>query len=186
MADRTLSDLMSGFGDPTSVDDVVRRWLGTKTWNDSFEVLAAGQEVLVSQDGLDAVMNLATPDEQSVHAAILQAVGGGLDVEFVRMVVIDRDAAREVAKQALRNGHEPVLRVVLALNSELGASDEGAALFLASLVVGDAAEAERVCRAAATSDPQGSARVAAQIENLVGEGLVAADDAASLIAALRG
>lgn len=182
-----LTALMAGAGDPADVADVVRFWLGTRTWDASFEVLQAGRGVLVSQDGLDAVLQLAGDDERSVHAAILQAVVGGLDIDFVRLLVTNRKAATEVARQALRNGHDPVLRVVLALNTPLGASAEGAALFLASRIAsGEQQEALDVARAAATSDAAAAVPVADQLELLVAEDLVSREAVEPLVAVLCG
>lgn len=181
----TLAALMAGSGDPANVDDVVRFWLGTTTWGDSFQVLAAGRDVLVSQAGLDAVLKIADEDERSVHAAIIQAIAGGFDDEFVGLLVANREAAREIAVQALRNGHDPVVRVVLALNSPLGASDEGAALFLANAIAQGDDEAVRLSEMAAASDAQGSQRVAAQLEALAADGLASGEQLQEVLAALR-
>lgn len=176
---------MAGSGDPGNVEDVVRFWLATQTWGDSFAVLAAGRDMVVSQAGLDAVMQIADEDERSVHAAIIQALAGGFDEEFVTVLVSSREAAREIAVQALRNGHDPVLRVVLALNSPLGASDEGAALFLANAVAQGDEEAVRLSEMAADSDAEGAVRVAAQLEALAEQGLASGDALSEVLAALR-
>lgn len=157
---------------------VVRDWLQTKTWTESFEVLVSHRDVLVSQDGLDALMQVATEDERSVHSAILQAVAGGFEPDFVRLLVTNRDAAREVVKQALRNGDAPVVRVVLALNVPLGISDEGAAMFLAT----EPEDAVAISQAAARAEPEAAKRVADQLVQLAAEGL--ADDLPEVRSAL--
>lgn len=181
----SLATLMAGSGDPANVHDVVTFWVSTTTWGESFAVLAAGRDVLVTQAGLDALQQLADDDARSVHAAILQAVVGGLDPQFVQTIVTHRSAAREVASQALRNGHNPILRVVLALNTALGASDEGAAMYLAGeAAAGHIDEMRSSCQAAVDSDPDGARRVAEQLEALVAEGL-AGDEAAVLLKVLR-
>ncbi len=181
----SLATLMAGSGDPANVHDVVTFWVSTTTWGESFAVLAAGRDVLVTQAGLDALQQLADDDARSVHAAILQAVVGGLDPQFVQTIVMHRSAAREVASQALRNGHNPILRVVLALNTALGASDEGAAMYLAGeAAAGHIDEMRSSCQAAVDSDPDGARRVAEQLEALVAEGL-AGDEAAVLLKVLR-
>lgn len=181
----TLAALMEGSGDPADVHDVVRFWVSTTTWEESFAVLAAGRNVLVTQAALDVLQQLADDDVRSVHAAILQAVVGGLDVPFVQTVVANRGAAREVAAQALRNGHNPILRVVLALNSQLGGSDEGAAMYLAGEAAAGHLDAMRSsCQAAVDSDPQGARRVAGQLDALVAQGL-AGDEVVPLLEVLR-
>lgn len=182
---RTLAWLMEGSGDPANVRDVVQFWLSTPTWQESFDVLAAGREVLVTQAGLDALQEFADDDAMSVHAAILQAVVGGLDLQFVQTVVTHRAAARKVSAQALRNGHNPILRVVLALNTALGASDEGAAMYLAGeAAAGHIEEMRSSCQAAVDSDPRGARRVAEQLDVLRAEGL-AGDEVLVLLEVLR-
>lgn len=171
----------------TALADVVRTWLDTKTWDASFDVLTAAQESLVSQDGLDAVVEIADEDDRSVHAAIIQALAGGFSMDFVKLLVTNRDAARDIARQALANGHEPVVRVVLALNTPLGASDEGAAIFLASgLRAGALDEVLASCVAAAAEAPEGSARVAAHLEALAADDLVPQEHLADVLQVLQG
>ena len=163
---------------PKSTEEVVGWWLGTPTWDESFEVLRAKKEVLVTQEGLDVLLAQAGENERGVHAAILQAVAGGLNVDLVQAIVVDRRVARDVAGKALLNNDEPVLRVVLAMNTALGASSEGAALYLAMrLAAGQTEAAVSSSRQAAEADPQASAEVADQLT------VIAADSPAELLPA---
>jgi hypothetical protein len=175
---------------PTTTVDVVRWWLGTPSWDESFAVLRAKKELLVSQDGLDTVLEQATDDERGVHAAILQAVAGGLSLDFVQAIVVDRGVAREVAHKALLNKDEPVLRVVLAMNTQLGASAEGAALYLASrLAAGETQASISSAQVAAASDPQASLEVAhalLALGSVVPEDLLPAEDVRQVAEALAG
>lgn len=175
---------------PTSTDDVVRWWLGTPSWDESFQVLKAKKAVLVSQEGLDAVLAQAGEQERGVHAAILQAVAGGFNLDLVQAIVVDGGVAREVAGKALLNGDEPVLRVVLAMNTGLGASAEGAALYLASrLATGQTDAAISSSQVAADSDPKASAEVADALATLASElpqGLLPAADVRRVSEALMG
>lgn len=175
---------------PKTTEEVVRWWLGTPSWDESFAVLRAKKEVLVSQDGLDAVLRQADDDERAVHAAILQAVAGGLSLDLVQAIVMDPGVAREVASKALLNGDYPVLRVVLAMNTQLGASAQGAALYLASrLVAGETHAAVNSAQVAAASDPPASAEVAAALSALgsaMPADLLAAEDVSRVVEALVG
>lgn len=175
---------------PTSTEDVVRWWLGTPSWDESFQVLRARKDVLVSQEGLDEVLAQADEDERGVHAGILQAVAGGLSLDFVQAIVVDTAVAREVAHKALLNKDEPVLRVVLAMNTALGASAEGAALYLASrIVAGETQAAVSSSTVAAASDPQASAEVAERLAELaseVPEGLLPGEAVGQVVEALGG
>ena len=175
---------------PKSTDEVVDWWLGTPSWDESFEVLRARKDVLVSQEGLDVLLVRASDDERGVHAAILQAVAGGLSIDLVQAIVVDRGVAREVASKALLNNDEPVLRVVLAMNTALGASAEGAAFYLASRVAaGQTQAAVSSSRQAAEADPQASAEVADRLTVLAAEtpaGLLPADGVRQVVDALKG
>lgn len=175
---------------PTSTDDVVRWWLGTPSWDESFEVLKAKKTVLVTQEGLDAVLAQAGENERGVHAAILQAVAGGFNLDLVQAIVVHGGVAREVAGKALLNGDESVLRVVLAMNTSLGASAEGAALYLASrLATGQAEAAVSSSVVAAQTDPEASAKVAERLTELQTEvppDLLPAADVKRVVEALQG
>ena len=168
--------MIADMADPT---EVVRTWLQTTTWTESFDVLAAHREELVSQAGLDALLQVASEEARSVHSAILHAIAGGFEPDFVRLLVTNRDAAREVVHQALRNGDAPVVRVVLALNVPLGVSDEGAAMFLAT----EPEDAVAISQAAAQAEPEAAKRVADQLEQLASQNL--AGELAEVRAALR-
>lgn len=173
---------------PKSTEDVVRWWLGTASWDESFEVLRAKKAVLVTQEGLDAVLHQADEQERSVHAAILQAIAGGLNVDLVQAIVVDRRVAREVADKALLNNDEPVLRVTLAMNTRLGSSHEGVALYLLGrLACGETESVVRSAEVAAASDADGAARVAERVTELARElpdELVPREAVAELVVAL--
>jgi hypothetical protein len=188
-ARQTLEELMGDVGDAADIEAVVRFWLDTDTWESSFDVLHSGSQMLVTQAGLDAVVKHSRGHAQVVHVAILQALAGGLEESLVKAIVSDVDSAQHVASQALANRDHRVVELVLALNPELGSSVDGAAIFLASVVLsGHAEEAQRAGQQLAAEVGSAGSEFARALRRIASEfpdGFLDADGLTAVLAALE-
>jgi NAD(P)-dependent dehydrogenase (short-subunit alcohol dehydrogenase family) len=135
---------MHGQGDPGDAGDVVRLWLATPTWDESFEVLRASAQVMVTQAGLDAANAQADGAERAVHASILQAVAAGFPIDAVQRLVTDGQAALDLAMQALTRRDGQTVILVLSLNPGLLQTPLGTALVMAAHLAASQGEDIRV------------------------------------------
>lgn len=188
---RPLAQIMAGAGDPTDPADVVRFWLATRSWDDSFEVLRTGTQILVTQAGLDAVNSQASGTDRAAHAAILMLVASGFPIPKVQELVTEPQALIDLVMRALANKDQAMVARALALNPGLARSPLGIALSMAGqLATGQGAE-QLLASAAPMrdADPGRATEVAGlltQIASAMPDGTLRATELADLVAALGG
>lgn len=147
---------MAGAGDSTDAADVVRFWLATRTWPESFAVLRAGAALLATQAGLDAVVEHVDGAARAMHATLLQMVASCWPVDRLQQLVTGPIMALQMAVGAAAKGDAGFVSRALLLNSAVADSVASEAVLMAAPLPNDPDRAAQTARALADRD---SARV---------------------------
>jgi hypothetical protein len=102
------------------VNDLVARWLGTSSWNDTHRILTEHREVLGSPAVRSVLRQLAGTDEfaqvAEQHLAILNLLALDADEHDVFEWLVNPFAVQRRVIDALEDGELPLLRPLLAIN----------------------------------------------------------------------
>jgi hypothetical protein len=155
---------------PPNIADLVRSWLETETWDDSFAILAANRDSLATQAGLDQVLAQATGATAAIHATMLQMVAAGMPFAFIESLVTDSDFAMAEGVKALAASQLQLAEQILRVSDALMHSPRGPAMQIAYLLAGDQPDtARQVCSAVVEDNVDIAKAVAHELDSIAAQ-----------------
>ncbi len=121
-----LDAVLDGMSAEAEQADLLAQWVATPTWDESFEMLAAHRDRLLTEAVMDELQS-AGEAVAAQHAAILRPCGT-FELDHVRRLVTDDDAARDESFDAAGRAELPLLATLLAANPA-AAQEDGLLLF---------------------------------------------------------
>lgn len=167
---RAAAEESTGRSNDADVARLVRDWLATDTWEQSFDFLRAHQQTLATQAGLDQVHAQADGLMDQVHAEILRLTASGIGIDGIEELVTDVDAATFLCCRALGTRRLELAAAFLRVSAALWQSSPGPAMQIAlDLASEKGDEARQSCAAIAASDRGLAVSVADDLEAIAAQ-----------------